>query len=77
MVCVWGLLIVSSSILRGHQVPNPDSNPDHSPHGRGGGLTSGLNPDCPRVYTANVNIHITRHNLPRLKVKVHLTYTHT
>ena len=28
-----------------HQVPNPDSNLDHNPHGRGG-LSPDLNPVC-------------------------------
>ena len=38
--------------LHEHQVPNPDSNLDHNPHGRGG-LSLDLNPVCLRVNTTN------------------------
>ena len=38
-----------------HQVPNPDSNLDHNPHGRGG-LSLDLNPVCLRVNATNLHL---------------------
>ena len=40
--------------LHEHQVPNPDSNLDHNPHGRGG-LSLDLNPVCLRVNATNLD----------------------
>ena len=40
--------------LHEHQVPNPDSNLDHSLHGRGG-LSLDSNPDCLRVNATNLD----------------------
>ena len=40
--------------LHEHQVPNPDPNLDHNPHGRGG-LSLDLNPVCLRVNTTNLD----------------------
>ena len=40
--------------LHEHQVPNPDSNLDHNPYGRGG-LSLDLNPVCLHVNTTNLD----------------------
>ena len=40
--------------LHEHQVPNPDSNLDHNPHGRGG-LSLDLNPLCLRVNATSLD----------------------
>ena len=37
------------------QVPNPDSNLDHNPHGRGG-LSLDLNPVCLHVNATNLQL---------------------
>ena len=42
------------SRLHEHQVPNPDSNLDHNPHGRGR-LSLDLNPVCLHVNTTNLD----------------------
>ena len=44
--------------LHKHQVPNPDSNLDHNPHGRGG-LSLDLNPVCLRVNaTKDISLRV-------------------
>ena len=40
--------------LHEHQVPNPDPNLDHNPHGRGG-LSMDSNPVCLRVNATNLD----------------------
>ena len=45
--------------LHEHQVPNPDSNLDHNPHGRGG-LSPDLNPVCLRINATNLDQDLDR-----------------
>ena len=54
---LWKMGILHCSLkprLHKHQVPNPDSNLDHNPHGRGG-LSLDWNPVCLRVNATNLD----------------------
>ena len=46
--------LLISRVLHEHQVPNPDSNLDHNPHGRGG-LSLDSNPVCLRVNATSLD----------------------
>ena len=53
--------------LHEHQVPNPDSNLDHNPHGRGG-LSLDLNPVCFRVNATSLDQDLNQN--PRVRLRV-------
>ena len=58
--------------LHEHQVPNPDSNLDHNPHGRGG-LSLDLNPVCLRVNATDQDLDQNPRGLFAVDLRMHFS----